>query len=80
MKLRDTNCQSCGHFGGGDPLEAHHVYPKGRFPDLRYVPENGLTLCRTCHRKWHSASRAWRLWWETVWPERAEKLRALIRA
>ena len=77
VKTRDGCCVSCGSV---DLLEAHHVYPKGKYPDLRLVPENGLTLCRGCHRKWHASSRAWRVWWETVWYERAEKVRSLIRA
>lgn len=76
VKARDGYCQRCG---SPEELEAHHVYPKGRYPDLMLVPENGLTLCRQHHREWHAASRAWRLWWESVFPERAERLKSLIR-
>jgi hypothetical protein len=44
---RDRNtCQNCQ---SKENLEAHHVWPQGWFPHLRYVVKNGLTLCRTCH-------------------------------
>ena len=77
VKARDQCCVKCGF---REHLEAHHVYPKGKYPDLRLVPENGLTLCWCCHRKWHADSRAWRAWWEVCWPERAARLLALVRA
>lgn len=74
-KLRDGCCVACG---STDLLEAHHVWPRGRYPDLGLVPENGLTLCRPCHRAWHSTSKAWRKWWETCYPDRDVLLRKAI--
>jgi hypothetical protein len=32
-------------------LDAHHIKSWDEFPELRYDVDNGLTLCRTCHRK-----------------------------
>lgn len=40
-------CQSCGHRGG--KLEAHHIYNWSRHEDLRFVVNNGITLCQQCH-------------------------------
>jgi len=31
-------------------LEAHHIYPFRAFPDKRFDVDNGITLCRPCHR------------------------------
>lgn len=38
-----TNCGEVGH------LEAHHIWPQGWYPQLRYILQNGITLCRPCH-------------------------------
>lgn len=39
-------CRKCGHIGH---LEAHHIWPQGAFENLRYLLNNGISLCRTCH-------------------------------
>lgn len=44
-------CRCCGH---RRHIEAHHVKSWARHPDLRYVVENGLTLCEVCHDWLHS--------------------------
>ena len=77
VRGRDLRCQICRAAGG---LEAHHVYPKGTYPDLRFVLDNGLALCPPCHREWHSASTSHRCWWEKWWPERHAVIRGLISA
>jgi hypothetical protein len=41
-------CQNC--YQKGVYLEAHHIKSWARFPELRYVLENGLTLCKECHK------------------------------
>lgn len=40
-------CQTCGI--KGVKLHPHHIYSWARFKDLRYVLENGVTLCEKCH-------------------------------
>lgn len=31
--------------------EAHHIKAWVHFPELRYDPDNGMTVCRDCHKK-----------------------------
>ncbi len=39
-------CKKCGV---NERLEAHHIWPQGWYPHLRYILKNGITLCRPCH-------------------------------
>lgn len=41
-------CQTC--FERGCYLEAHHIQSWAKYPKLRYNLDNGLTLCRECHK------------------------------
>lgn len=49
-------CQCCNKRGG--ELEAHHMDSFSDFPEKRFDVGNGLTLCKTCHRKLHRLLRA----------------------
>ena len=42
-------CIWCGDNRGGN-LEADHIRPFALFPELRFVLENGRTLCINCHK------------------------------
>jgi 5-methylcytosine-specific restriction endonuclease McrA len=42
-------CTSCGKRGGD--LEAHHIKPWAQYPSLRFVVDNGETLCVPCHAR-----------------------------
>lgn len=50
--IRDGfTCQLCGKVGG--TLNAHHIKPYARYPELRFVVDNGITLCQSCHKELH---------------------------
>lgn len=44
-------CQKCGCRGGR--LNAHHILPFAKYPELRLVVSNGITWCECCHKKYH---------------------------
>jgi len=41
-------CQLCG--ASSRKLEVHHIVAKRIDPSLVITPDNGITLCRRCHR------------------------------
>jgi 5-methylcytosine-specific restriction endonuclease McrA len=59
VKERDGYCcAECGYQGakGKSDVDAHHVIPKSKFPDLATVLFNGVTLCKPCHKDIHATS------------------------
>jgi 5-methylcytosine-specific restriction endonuclease McrA len=55
VMVRDAmTCQVCGSH---ENLAAHHVFSRRRFPTLRSNPDNGITLCGSCHAKWHNLKK-----------------------
>jgi replicative DNA helicase Mcm len=50
VKTRDgERCVLCG---AGQHLEAHHVFSFKNCVSLRFDLDNGITLCRWCHKKY----------------------------
>lgn len=50
-------CQDCGTktgLGKAVFLHAHHLKESSKYPELRLVVGNGLTLCKPCHHTRHS--------------------------
>ncbi len=43
---RDKVCQFCGTRLS---RHAHHLESGSYFPELRFIPENGICLCSNCH-------------------------------
>ena len=44
-------CQVCGQYGG--ELNVHHIKSFRDYPELRQDINNGMTLCKNCHKKCH---------------------------
>lgn len=74
--IRDNGrCVRCGAITN---LHAAHVYPKGRYPRLRFLEINLLTLCMADHLFWaHKCPIEFAEWFLKTYPERAEQLRML---
>lgn len=49
---RDKVCQCCGF---DKHLEVHHIFSHKDYNDLTDDLNNGITLCKFCHNKYHSA-------------------------
>jgi len=65
--------------GRTDTLAPSHIYPKGKYPSMRYVLDNVKTLCYGCHiHFWHkSPIEAWE-WIKTALPAaRLKRLKKL---
>ncbi len=47
-------CQRCGKRSKKNQyiiIHAHHIKPFAVFPDLRFIVDNGETICKKCHAK-----------------------------
>jgi hypothetical protein len=47
----DWTCRSCMVRGG--TIHPHHIFNYSQYPELRDKISNGITLCVTCHRRFH---------------------------
>lgn len=46
-------CRLCGERCNNKNIVAHHLNNFKDFPELRFSVENGIVLCRSCHKKIH---------------------------
>lgn len=44
-------CQKCEK--RGIELRAHHILSFSKYPRLKFEVNNGITLCKSCHQKFH---------------------------
>jgi len=58
-KIFERDNYRCRWCGSGGYLEAHHIKPKSKYPELMYDHENGITLCRDCHRSVYKHEEEW---------------------
>lgn len=54
FKRDNFTCQVCYKVGGD--IEAHHIKFWSKFPKLRYNINNGVTLCKKCHKAVHKTT------------------------
>ena len=45
-------CRCCGD-NKGHNLVAHHIKNYSKYKELRTELENGITICKKCHKKFH---------------------------
>ena len=50
----EYTCQICGSRGD---IQAHHIKRWANHPELRYDINNGVTLCKKCHKELHKGKR-----------------------
>ena len=75
-RKRDNNCCCmCGNPVEGSGSHPCHVYPKGTYMSMRWIPENIFTGCMHCHfYVWHENPIPSTKWFEEKYPERASYL------
>jgi len=49
-KLDNNMCKNCDSIKN---LNAHHIMPKNKFPELSLDLDNGVILCKKCHEQTH---------------------------
>ena len=74
-KLRAKACftrdgYACVRCGRTDTLAPSHIYPQGRYPRMKWLLVNMLTLCYACHiHWWHKNPIAAAQWVKTILPK-----------
>lgn len=79
---RDHRCVMAGISGGcGGPVQVSHVRPKGKFPALRWEPDNAFLACQRHHMYvWHRDVLVSAAWFARTYPERAARLEQLCQS
>lgn len=54
-KIRKRGAHICAKCGKKDKThnQAHHIFPKSRYPALACDEGNGIVLCQKCHNEYH---------------------------
>ena len=53
-RLNDGRCMECGKPFVMEDMQIHHVFSYHRFPELNYVNDNMMLVCRSCHFEIHT--------------------------
>jgi 5-methylcytosine-specific restriction endonuclease McrA len=56
-----------------------HIFSR-RHKNLRWEPDNALTLCAGCHIFWHQYPLLAVDWFKTTWPERYEHILTIFNS
>lgn len=56
-KIRERGHHICAKCGKIDKIhnQAHHIFPKSRYPSLACDEGNGIILCQKCHAEYHKS-------------------------
>ena len=55
----EYRCRGCGVGNDDTKIYAHHILPVGSFPHLADDVQNGITLCRECHKQTMKHEMEW---------------------
>ena len=50
-KRDNYTCKRC--LVVGEKLNPHHIKPFAQYPELRFTIDNGIVLCKECHKMFH---------------------------
>ena len=53
----NETCQHCFGASGDQKRVGHHIKSFTFYPELRYVVDNGITLCESCHKHMHKVRK-----------------------
>ncbi len=68
----------CVRCNSDKAIAPSHVYPKGKYPRLRFLEVNILTMCYGCHiHWWHKHPIESAEWFLKTFPDRAKQLALL---
>lgn len=71
--VRDKKCLHCGNT---KQIHASHVYPKGSYPHMKWMPKNLKALCFRCHLMWwHKNPIEAGDWYKKTYPVNARYLK-----
>lgn len=75
VRIRDEKiCQVCDNECPTYYAHAHHIFPKGIYPELAYMLWNGITCCSKCHiRVVHSSVQNESLFRMLFWSHMARR-------
>ena len=77
-RVFDRDGHACVRCGSTKSLSPSHVYPKGKYPRLRFLEINILTMCYADHiHWWHKNPIEATEWFLKTFPDRARQLAML---